>query len=509
VLRTVSHLRKVNDPVAEIARAEVEARSPPRELSPGLPGSETRLQSSWKDLTLINCLSRWEKTIARFADEFQEIEEVLGPDSFLHLMAGFEKKEKRFRTAMAQLRREKCDGRALEFNVKRDSDVFAQVCACLENYAKTASTKPAKRGAPLLAVQKLVARFEGEIGEGSALLRSVMAGVAHTLRNDGKLFSCEDNVEGPALQSSSSGGQEDNAESATVQEQPPSASAQEQMRHFGANAEAHSDADIAQFRNVGRLLGLGLLFDCRLPIFFYRHTYKFILGRSVSLADLAYYKNDTYRSMTNLMDMIAEDPEFDISSMSLEFKAEWTPDGIPIPVSRNNWAAYLKHFARGEMIGNVARQLEAMQQGLLEVVPQSCLLGLTAEDLQLLLAGKSGRVSVEMLRGVLRFVDDRTAEGREGDSNTMADFEEAVWGALKDFNDDERLALIAFATGTPVLPDEMAFHLQDAPSSSAEGPFARQCENYIQIPSYEVMDAAMLAEVLKNASRTTVRYDTI
>jgi len=63
---------------------------------------------------------------------------------------------------------------------------------------------------------------------------------------------------------------------------------------------------------------------------------RYLLGRSVSLADLAYYKNDTYRSMTNLMEKIAEDPDFDISLMSLEFKAEWTPDGLPVPVSRKN-----------------------------------------------------------------------------------------------------------------------------------------------------------------------------
>ena len=65
-----------------------------------------------------------------------------------------------------------------------------------------------------------------------------------------------------------------------------------------------------------------------------------------------------------------------------------------------------------------------------------------------------------MLRSILKFVDDRTASGREGDKNTMAHFEHAVWGALAAFNDDERLSLIAFATGTPVLPEEMALHLQ-------------------------------------------------
>ena len=82
----------------------------------------------------VTVLSRWERTIARFADEFQEVEAVLGPASFLHLMAGYEKKEKRFRTAMAQLRREKCDGRAIEVMVRREGDMFEQVCECLEAF---------------------------------------------------------------------------------------------------------------------------------------------------------------------------------------------------------------------------------------------------------------------------------------------------------------------------------------------------------------------------------------
>lgn len=51
------------------------------------------------------------------------------------------------------------------------------------------------------------------------------------------------------------------------------------------------------------------------------------------------------------------------------------------------------------MIDGVRMELENMKLGLLDVVPAISLQGLTAEDLQLLLAGKSGNVSVQDFDG--------------------------------------------------------------------------------------------------------------
>ena len=480
MMRNVSHLRKVTDPIAEIAREHVEARSPPREAITSQP---------WKEQGLVDILARWDMAIAKFANEFSEAEAVVGPDSFLHLMASYEKKEKRFRTEMAQLRREKCAGRKLLFNVSRDTkhNIFHQVSQAMDlYYAETTDlNKRDTGGMPLLAVQNLTAKFDGELGEGSALLRSCLAQVAHVLRFDKDLLESDQSIE-------------------------ETSDAQEQLRHFSPACWASREPDrLQKFRNIGRLLGLSLLFDCRLPVFFHRHVYKYLLGRRVSLADLAYYKGEVYTSMTNLIQTIAKDPNFDISSMNLEFSPQWTPDGNAIPVSRNNWAAYVRRFAKGEMIDGVKLELENMKLGLLDVVPEISLQGLTAEDLQLLLAGKSGNVVVGDFVGRLHFVDSRTSEGRANDANELADLERCVWAVLEQFSVDERLALIAFGTGTPVLPEELSFHLEDPPSSSAAGPFARQCENYITIPSYSNLNEELLANVLRNAARTTVRYDTI
>eukprot|EP00658_Telonema_sp_P-2_P016122 TRINITY_DN16247_c0_g1_i1.p1 TRINITY_DN16247_c0_g1~~TRINITY_DN16247_c0_g1_i1.p1 ORF type:complete len:1293 (+),score=346.83 TRINITY_DN16247_c0_g1_i1:68-3946(+) len=481
MMRNVSHLRKVTDPIAEIARGQVEAKSPPREAITSQP---------WKEQGLVDILARWERAIAKFANEFSEAEAVVGPDSFLHLMASYEKKEKRFRTEMAQLRREKCEGRKLMFSVSRDtSNIFDQVSHCMDlRYAEALAQNNRDHPnspVPVLSVQSLVAKFEGELGEGSALLRSCLAQVAKVLRFDQTLLLSDQGVEAEA-------------------------DAQEQLRHFSpSSCTTRSPERLQKFRNIGRLLGLSLLFDCRLPVFFHRHVYKYLLGRRVSLADLAYYKGEVYTSMTNLIQIIAQDPTFDIQSMNLEFSAQWTPDGNTIPVTRNNWAAYVRRFAKGEMIDGVKLELENMKLGLLDVVPEKSLLGLTAEDLQLLLAGKSGNLSAQDFAGRVHFVDSRTAEGRENDLNELADLESCVWGVLDIFSVDERLSLIAFATGTPVLPEELGFHLEDPPSSSAAGPFARQCENYITIPSYQNLNKDLLANVLRNAARTTVRYDTI
>ena len=51
-----------------------------------------------------------------------------------------------------------------------------------------------------------------------------------------------------------------------------------------------------------------------------------------------------------------------------------------------------------------------MRTGLLDVVPKEALLGLTAEDLQLLLAGRSGEITIEDFRRNITFVKNNKCQ---------------------------------------------------------------------------------------------------
>merc|ERR1719506_1420746 len=96
--------------------------------------------------------------------------------------------------------------------------------------------------------------FTGEAGEGQALLHTCLADVAKCIKKEGTLFcTCESTDEYGA------GG-----------------------AHYNLMPQGDNKIALKSYRHVGRLLGLALLCDCRLPILFYRHVYKFLLDRPVS-----------------------------------------------------------------------------------------------------------------------------------------------------------------------------------------------------------------------------------
>ena len=95
------------------------------------------------------------------------------------------------------------------------------------------------------------------------------------------------------------------------------------------------------------------------------------------------------------------------------------------------------------------------------------------------------------------------------DEMTLAHFEEMVWVCLESFSDHLRVQFVAFVTGSPVLDKKMEIKLSDAPATVGEGPFARQCAQFVTIPSYPDMTPELLATVLQAAMETSIEYDTI
>lgn len=143
------------------------------------------------------------------------------------------------------------------------------------------------------------------------------------------------------------------------------------------------------------------------------------------------------------------------------------------------------------------------------MVPESILQGLTPEDLQLLLSGESGVVTVDDLKQLISFVDSRTAEDKINDDQTLEVFESIFWETLAGFTDHDRVKFVAYVTGTPVPDRKMEVRLREAPRTSADGPFARQCAEYLVVPSYPGMNAGLLTEVLRNAMMASMEFDTI
>ena len=91
----------------------------------------------------------------------------------------------------------------------------------------------------------------------------------------------------------------------------------------------------------------------------------------------------------------------------------------------------------------------------------------------------------------------------------MEHFEACIWEVLEGFTDMERVQFVSFVIGTPVLDQKMQIKMKDAPATSADGPFARQCLQHILIPSYPGMTAGLLSDVVKGAREASLEYATI
>lgn len=81
-----------------------------------------------------------------------------------------------------------------------------------------------------------------------------------------------------------------------------------------------------------------------------------------------------------------------------------------------------------------------------EVVPQQDLADLTADDLQLLLSGTGGAITLDRCREVAEFRDMRGPEIKESDPERLAAFSGLMWDALALMQPRELLKLVEFVT---------------------------------------------------------------
>ena len=86
-------------------------------------------------------------------------------------------------------------------------------------------------------------------------------------------------------------------------------------------------------------------------------------------------------------------------------------------------------YAAHRMVKSVRPALEAMRRGLLQVLSETALAGLTAEDFTLLLNGCGPRVEIRWLKGITAFRDARTEQSRTA-GRPLATFERNFWAAV-------------------------------------------------------------------------------
>ncbi|XP_052753603.1 E3 ubiquitin-protein ligase UBR5 [Galleria mellonella] len=252
---------------------------------------------------------------------------------------------------------------------------------------------------------------------------------------------------------------------------------------------------INAFRNVGRIIGLCLLQNELCPMFLNRHVLKYVLGRPVRFHDLAFFDPVVYESLRQLVvDAETGDSHSLFAALDLNFSLEMceeegggcvelVPGGRELEVTALNVYDYVRKYAQHRMLLSQEKALEAMRVGVLDVLPESALEGLTAEDLRLLLNGV-GDINVAALVSYTSF-NDESGEPPE----RLARFKRWLWAIVDKMTHLERQDLVYFWTGSPALPaSEEGFQPMPSvtirPADDAHLPTANTCISRLYIPLY-------------------------
>lgn len=254
------------------------------------------------------------------------------------------------------------------------------------------------------------------------------------------------------------------------------------------------------FRFSGRVLGLALVHQHLLDAFFTRPFYKALLRLPCSLSDLEYLDAEFHQSLVWLK-------ENDISDMGLELsfsvveevaghvlERELKPGGRALPVSERNKKEYIERMLKWRLERGVAQQTDCLVRGFYEVVDSRLVSVFDARELELVIAG-TAEIDVADWR--------KNTEYRSGyhDGHPVIQW---FWLAIEKFDNERRLRLLQFVTGTSSIPYEgfAALRGSNGPrkfciekwGKPTSLPRAHTCFNRLDLPPYSSFD--MLHEKL-------------
>eukprot|EP00981_Chlorochromonas_danica_P012989 scaffold5636_cov159-Ochromonas_danica.AAC.10 len=229
-----------------------------------------------------------------------------------------------------------------------------------------------------------------------------------------------------------------------------------------ANAAAAQEADASHpinatnyllyYQFAGRLLGKALVAGIALPASLSLPLRKHILGMPLSMPDLEFIDDDLYRNLLYLRSSgnNAEALELDFSlsfpcpgcGAGTVHTIDLLPNGRDIAVTEANKEHYLQLRFSHAVFSSIRDPLRALLCGLEEVVPLSLLSVLDYMELDLLLSGLS-HVDLE---------DWKRHTQYHGEYNQNHRVVQWFWRCVAGLEEEERLRLLQFVTGSSRLP---------------------------------------------------------
>uniref|UniRef100_A0AAZ3SW00 HECT-type E3 ubiquitin transferase n=1 Tax=Oncorhynchus tshawytscha TaxID=74940 RepID=A0AAZ3SW00_ONCTS len=263
------------------------------------------------------------------------------------------------------------------------------------------------------------------------------------------------------------------------------------------------------FRFSGRILGLALIHQYLLDAFFTRPFYKGLLRILCELSDLEYLDEEFHQSLQWMKDNDIEDMLDLTFTVNEEVfgqitERELKPGGANIPVSEKNKKEYIERMVKWRIERGVVQQTESLVRGFYEVVDSRLVSVFDARELELVIAGTAE----------IDLVDWRSNTDYRGGYHDNHIVIRWFWAAVERFNNEQRLRLLQFVTGTSSIPYEGFASLRGSNGPRrfcvekwgkvTSLPRAHTCFNRLDLPPYPSF--SMLHEKMLTAVEETSTF---
>ena len=248
------------------------------------------------------------------------------------------------------------------------------------------------------------------------------------------------------------------------------------------------------FRFAGRLIGLALIQQQLMDVFFSRAITKPILDETFVLNDLEAVDPGMYRSLKYVLaNSDTEDLYLTFSYQEeLPFGEVRTinliKEGQQIPVNNKNKQKYVELMVKSRMSHDVEKQTNSLVTGVREIVPVKMLKRFDASELEWLISG-----SVEI--DLSDWKENTLYSSGISDQNPVVRY---FWRAVEEFENEDRLRLLQFITGSSSIPlngfqglTSTHGHVQRFTIRLIFGdglPESHTCFNRLDIPRYDTFE---------------------
>ncbi|XP_071961734.1 E3 ubiquitin-protein ligase HECW2-like isoform X2 [Antedon mediterranea] len=273
---------------------------------------------------------------------------------------------------------------------------------------------------------------------------------------------------------------------------------------------AFVDNHMEWFRFCGRVIGLSIIHHYLLDAFFTRPFYKALLRQQCTLSDLESLDSGFHQSLlwmkdndiTGALDDLTFTADEEVFGQVVE--RELKTNGKNIPVTEKNKKEYIERIVKWRIERGVSEQTETLVRGFYEVVDSKLISVFDAHELELVIAGTAEIDTVDWRKNT------EYRGGYQDHHHVIGWF----WAAVEYFDNERRLRLLQFVTGTSSIPYEgfAALRGSNGPrkfciekwGKSTSLPRAHTCFNRLDLPSYT--SYAMLLEKLVIAVEETSTF---